>query len=296
MNNYRCYVCGSDDTSPKLIEAPIEQRFGMPVLPSEDYRQNQCKNCGLLFVTCDVTEDYLNKLYSSESVEWQKDFRQSDTSVGNARLAEFHRLAHTMIAADTNGYAGRRKLLDFGCQTGEFGAIVQKLANVEPSGVEMSEDYAGHARTSWGEGQVHVGSLDKAPFDKGSFDFISAQETLEHLVDPQRTLTQLRSLLKDGGIILISVPSSDYFVFKKRVFDMIGRKGVALVHTHLYNFTPKSLSQMLEQSGFKTLQTFGIGWHGKAETIGNAVSGAINAATLKSRVFSPSVVALARAV
>lgn len=267
----------------------------MPVLPCEDYRQDQCADCGLLFVTCDVTEEYLNKLYSSESVDWQKEFLDSDVSVGNARIAEFRKLSKIMIAHGEKPQGGRAKLLDFGCQTGEFCKLTNEIADVEPFGVEMSQDYAEHALSLWGEGQVHVGTLDEAPFDKHSFDFISAQETLEHLVDPQKTLGQLRSLLKDNGIILISVPSSDYFILKKKVFNAIGRRDQALVHTHIYNFTPSSMRKMLEKSNFTPLKIFGIGWHGRAERLGNAFSAAANTLTSGARVFSPSVVALARA-
>lgn len=291
----RCYICESDRTSLKLVESPIERRFGMPVLPSEDYRQDQCSDCGLLFVTCDVSEEYLNKLYSSESVDWQKEFLDTDVSVGVARISEFKRLSKIMVTFGAKSETGRPKLLDFGCQTGEFSKIVCETAGVEPYGVEMSQDYADHALSLWGEGSIHVGPLVDAPFAQHSFDFVSAQETLEHLVDPQQTLEQLRALMKENGIILISVPSSDYFILKKRVFNIAGRRSRALVHTHLYNFTPKSLRLMLEKANFVPLKIFGIGWHGRAEYLGNSISAAINSITFGSKVLSPSVVALARA-
>lgn len=298
MHKMRCYVCGSLNNSKKLVEAPIEQRFGKPVLPSDEYSQNQCHDCGLLFVTCDVSEDYLNDLYSSESVDWQKEFLQTESSVGEARMVEFRRLSKILVDAEVGGGSGaeQKKLLDFGCQTGEFVKIVSDIAKIEPYGVEMSQDYAEHAIALWGGGKVHVGLLEDAPFPKASFDYVSAQETLEHLVNPQHTLELLRALMKDDGIILISVPSSDYFILKKRIFNLLGRKGMALVHTHLYNFTPKSLRMMLEKAKFKPLQIFGIGWHDSAESIGNTTSAAIHALTRGSKVYSPSVVAVARAV
>lgn len=298
MLESRCYVCGSMNNSLKVVESPIEQRFGKRVLPSDEYSQNQCHDCGLLFVTCNVSEEYLNDLYSSESVDWQKEFLQTDSSVGEARMVEFRRLSKILVAAGANSgtNSSKKKLLDFGCQTGEFVKIVSDIANIEPFGVEMSQDYAEHAVDLWGGGQVHVGRLEDAPFPKASFDFVSAQETLEHLVDPQQTLEGLRGLMKDDGIILISVPSSDYFILKKRIFTLLGREGMALVHTHLYNFTPRSLGIMLEKAGFEPLQIFGIGWHDAAETIGNAASAVINKLTNGSRVYSPSVVAVARAV
>jgi 2-polyprenyl-3-methyl-5-hydroxy-6-metoxy-1,4-benzoquinol methylase len=296
MENKLCYVCSSNKISLKLVESPIERRFDMPVLPSENYQQSQCADCGLLFVTCNVSEEYLNKLYASESVNWQKDFLNTNDSVGSARMAEFRYLAKLMLAYVDASFPKEKKMLDFGCQTGEFAKIVLDMGKVKPFGVEMSQDYANHAMSLWGEGEVHVGSLKEIPFSKKSFDFISAQEVLEHLVNPLETLQLLRGLIKDKGIILISVPSSDYFILKKRVFSFFKRPGHALIHTHLYNFTPKSLKIMLQKASFEPISTFGIGWHDFAEKPGNLASTLINKLTLGSKVFSPSVVVLARAI
>lgn len=289
-----CYVCGSQRTVHKLREGPIERRFGKPVLPSEDYSQRECQECGLLFVDCEVSEQYLDDLYSSESVEWQKEFTGAEESVGTARLTEFQELSRIMLHEKPWSSKTSARVLDFGCQTGEFNDELGKLLALEPFGVEMSSDYAEHALALWKRGRVHVGGLAEAPFAPASFDYISAQEVLEHLVDPRKVVQQLRRLITDDGMLLISVPASDYFILKKRLFSAAGIKRNALVHTHIYNFTPRSMRLMLEDAGFKTVQTFGIGWHGRARLAGNALSGAIRAVTGGNRIFSPSLVALAR--
>lgn len=291
MKNHKCYACGSERSRVLLREYPTEVRFGKRVLPDDEYRQRKCLDCGLLFVDCDVTNEYLDSLYSSESVDWQKEFRDSPIAAGQERLEEFRLLCNLIfrMKQPTKGM----KLLDFGCQTGEFCEIASKDKLVEPFGVEMSQDYADHAMRKWQHGFVHVGSLHTAPFCDGTFDYISAQETLEHLVDPLKVLIKFRELLKYDGIVLITVPSTDYFVLKKKIYNLLFKKK-ALIHTHIYNFTPKALEFLLEKAGFKIVIVGGTGWHGPIKGIANVIANAIFALTGRRSVYYPSLLCIAK--
>ena len=291
-----CYVCHSLRNRPKLSESPIEYRFGKPVLPAETYSQRECRDCGLLFADCDVTEEYIDSLYASESVEWQKEFTGASAEIGVSRVAEFRTLARRMFDIKPWTSEQPAKILDFGCQTGEFNEVAKSIASVDPYGVELSQDYAEHAAKRWGNDHVHVGHLETAPFTPGMFDYISAQEVLEHLCDPLAVARKLRELIKPDGLLLVSVPSADYFVLKKRLYDAAGRRGQALVHTHIFNFTPASMRKMLASAGFEVTHSFGIGWHGRARTIGNLGSDVLATLTLGKRVFSPSLVCFARPI
>jgi 2-polyprenyl-3-methyl-5-hydroxy-6-metoxy-1,4-benzoquinol methylase len=287
----KCYVCGSERNEIALRESPMQIRFGKRVLPDDEYRQRICLDCGLLFVDYSVTDEYLNDMYSSESVDWQKQFTGSAMTEGEERVGEFRSLRDLIfrIKPATNG----ARLLDFGCQTGEFGEVVSQNGMVEPFGVDLSRDYADHAMKKWQRGFVHVGALATSPFSPGTFDYISAQETLEHLVDPLRVLLKLRELIKDDGIILITVPSTHYFMLKKRIFSLLGKRR-ALVHTHIYNFTPKSVALLLEKARFKPMRFGGTGWHGPIRGIANPVARALFGLTGSRSVYYPSLVCIAK--
>ena len=41
------------------------------------------------------------------------------------------------------------------------------------------------------------------------FDFINTEQVFEHISEPLETLKELKTLLKPGGIIKISVPTAD---------------------------------------------------------------------------------------
>ena len=303
-----CYVCGGSAFSNAVKESPIEERFGVPVLPANAYVQMRCKNCGLLFVDCDVTEEYLSALYSKESVDWQLNYTKSSSSetIGRSRISEFSYVWRSAIQV-RNPRAGEN-VLDVGSQTGEFCKIAMSESAVIPFGIELSADYASKCRAQWqGKGHVHVGTIASSNFKKQTFAYVSAQEVLEHMVDPKGALRALHDLLTADGLLVVSVPSSHYFLVKYWLFklampiarflgqrekDGISRPKV-LVHTHLYNFSPKSLKLMLSDVGFMPKRVQGIGWHGKLENFGRFVGGMISGISIGHLLFYPSILCVA---
>lgn len=92
-----------------------------------------------------------------------------------------------------------------------------------------------------------------AVMPKKYFDLIVLNDVLEHLVDPNSVLLQLKGLLKDSGVLIGSVPNVRFIGV---LWDLLIRKdwryreqGV-LDATHLRFFTRKSLIRMLRDSGY----------------------------------------------
>jgi len=96
-----------------------------------------------------------------------------------------------------------------------------------------------------------VGDAEALPFKGESFDCILASELIEHLIEPERFLLSSYSVLKKGGILIISTPSALFYennlteIFKDQ---------------HLHTFSPWRLKRLLKSSGFKPLQTIGLGF------------------------------------
>lgn len=300
-----CYVCHRSG-NPIIADEPIETRFGMQVLPEERYRFVRCRGCSTLYVDSDVDEEHLSRLYSSETVEGVLDILQLDDhdQLTVLRLSEFE--AHWELMKRFRGVSEGDRLLDFGCQTGEFAAIARK-DGVRPSGVELSTDYARIAADRWGVGSVvHSGPLDEAPFRAGEFAFVSAFETLEHMCDPLHALRQLRRWLASDGLLAVSVPSSDYFHLKYWVLARSPMRVLArrlrltsdsarvLPHTHIFNFSPQSLAMLLQRGGFDPLLVSPTGWHGRTRLVGEPVSELLWRVSRRRLALSPSVFALAR--
>ena len=72
--------------------------------------------------------------------------------------------------------------------------------------------------------------------------------------DPIAYLKSANSILKNDGILFIAVPNYYYLkLFKTGVLSKILFNKATNLHSaeHLFNYTPKSISLMLEYAGFK---------------------------------------------
>jgi len=306
--NRACYVCGQRG-NPIIAEEPCERRFGRPFIPEGVYRLARCGSCGTLYVDSNVTDSYLNDFYALETEEsvHELDPTVSRITMMALRLPEFkYHWSHIKTYREPS--CGDR-LLDMGCQTGEFGDIVAQ-DDVIPCGTELSAEYAQTCRAKWGSSSiVHAGNLVNAPFNPGQFQYITAFETLEHVCDPVVELRRLREWLSADGIFAMSVPASDYFHLKywmliKQPLAGPLRRFVAkrsksienkiLPSSHIFSFTPKSLDILLRRASFEPLEVGLTGWHSKIPRIMVLVGDALAKLSNGRIAIAPSIFAVAR--
>lgn len=105
-------------------------------------------------------------------------------------------------------------ILDVGCGTGKLvSKIDKKIKCGNLVGLDISGDMIKHAKSKVFTGNNKVDFIDddfmKHDFND-KFDIIIFSYVLHHMSDPAQTLKYAKSLLADGGIILFSVPGSNY--------------------------------------------------------------------------------------
>ena len=83
------------------------------------------------------------------------------------------------------------------------------------------------------------------------FDVVTCFETIEHLANDGIFLKKISSLLKPGGILLISSPNEEVIPCTKNPFYKDGKNP----HHHRH-YTPAQLKQVLLNSGFSTVDSF----------------------------------------
>lgn len=90
------------------------------------------------------------------------------------------------------------------------------------------------------------------PTEVGLFDAVSFLDVLEHLETPIEALRRVRSVLRPGGHVLVSVPNIGFWPIVRDLlmgrFDYLP-VGI-LCNTHLRFFTERSLLAMLHEAGF----------------------------------------------
>jgi 2-polyprenyl-3-methyl-5-hydroxy-6-metoxy-1,4-benzoquinol methylase len=102
------------------------------------------------------------------------------------------------------------KILDIGVG---LGRILQKIKNTFPEkelelyGIDISISYLSFAKTKGIE--VACSNVEDLPYKDGFFDIIICTDVLEHVVDINASIKEVKRVLKDGGYLFVRVPNKE---------------------------------------------------------------------------------------
>jgi 2-polyprenyl-3-methyl-5-hydroxy-6-metoxy-1,4-benzoquinol methylase len=195
--------------------------------------------CGHQFMNPQPTWEELQPYYNSGYEPYDPEHGsadQDDAVVAKALLNKKWR--HIDLPTGKN-------LLDVGCGAGYFLRIAKKMgANVQ--GVEPSE-YAAAVAAKQGI-NVFCGTIEEyAKQTQRRFDVITSNHVIEHVPDPVKTLSTMRSLLTPGGVIWIAVPNADYPISK----SLKGYWHSSDLPYHLMHFSPASMTHAGARAGLQ---------------------------------------------
>ena len=150
------------------------------------------------------------------------------------------------------------RVLDVGCSDAQFAALAGRFGH-RVTGVDLvkHEGVAGRLE-HFVEADLNAG----LPADAGSdYRVVVAGDVLEHVIDPQRLLSDMASRLSDDGEVFVSVPNFGHWYPRARVvsgtFDYDQRG--PLDHGHVRFFTRKSFERLVEQCGLRILERETVG-------------------------------------
>jgi GT2 family glycosyltransferase/SAM-dependent methyltransferase len=105
-----------------------------------------------------------------------------------------------------------RRTLDLACGTG-YGTAILGVAAAEVTGVDISAAAIRLARGRYASGNVKfvVGDCFDLPFEDDSFDVVVANEMIEHVEDHAGLLAEIRRVLVDKGVLLVSTPNKPVY-------------------------------------------------------------------------------------
>jgi len=141
--------------------------------------------------------------------------------------------------------------LDVGCSSGMLTAEIAKaLKTKKIIGLDSYEDAISFAKKKYPHIKFVVGDAHKLPFGNNTFGLIVCTETLEHVVDPKKTLTEMKRVLKKEGKAIISMDSGS-LLFRTIWYFWTKTKGRVWENAHLHEFNAKLLENLIKESGFK---------------------------------------------
>jgi 2-polyprenyl-3-methyl-5-hydroxy-6-metoxy-1,4-benzoquinol methylase len=219
------------------------------------YKMYKCTNCSFEFVqqipSVEEIEAFYNKTRVVSDLKQiiKQNIKKFDASTNTPKRDWF-----TRIFDVAKKYTHKEKLtiLEIGSGYGYFIHYASKLGH-EAIGTEVTADYA-EAGNEAIDGTIFYiadGNYDSVVKNNWA-DLVYLEHVLEHVLEPQQLINQIKNKISYQGILHISVPNSNSFLAR-----FMGSKWPwACPPDHLYFYNKKALVAFLERNGFEVLEAF----------------------------------------
>jgi 2-polyprenyl-3-methyl-5-hydroxy-6-metoxy-1,4-benzoquinol methylase len=152
-------------------------------------------------------------------------------------------LLHSPLIGEIAG----KKVLDVGCGVGTLCLYLAKQG-ADVTGIDVSSraiKIAQKAQKALKLGTVRFFNQEISR-GKHEFDLIICTEVIEHVIEEERFLKHLKSNLKSGGLLLLTTPSKENWLYRRRFYATFDREV-----GHLRRYTKAGLKKLLTDHGFK---------------------------------------------
>lgn len=150
------------------------------------------------------------------------------------------------------------KILDIGCADGTFTKVILENSMAKKIvGVDVLSSSVAYARKRFARSKklsFQVADAHELPFKDKEFDAVFCLETLEHVEEPKKVISEIHRVLKDNGYIIALVPSENWlFRFIVWPFWTLWR-GKIWRGTHLHKFSADQLVYLIEKDSLKVIK------------------------------------------
>jgi SAM-dependent methyltransferase len=231
-----CPLCAGSD----LAEVGAADCSGHPLykpgLPRLQ-RWLQCRGCSHIFVEGYFSPAALEMLFSGT---------QPEQVPGHDLEGQRYLWAYTVETVQRLRSSLGGRWLDVGFGNGSLLTTAEEFG-YQVIGLDVRAENVRLMRAAGYE--VHA--LDFEAYRGGPFDVISMADVLEHLPFPKRALAHARELLAPEGLLLLSMPNADSYLW--RAMTSAGPNPYWAEIEHYHNFGRRRLYALLEESGLQPM-------------------------------------------
>ncbi len=245
-----CDLCGSGRATSVSSGISFDRRH---------YNHLRCKKCGLIYAD-PMPEPAVSTLDEIAMKLWINDFLKGKSGFDWEHFKRYRNYNESRVK-ELQRYKHTGSLLEVGCGNGYFLKVAQD-SGFRVKGVEVCRELSEHINR-YLDLDIFIGTLEDAGFSAGSFDAVYLNHILEHLPDPGSFLSAVNRILKKDGVLFLGVPNAaDISNSLNKALKLSGLRrnwgGYLCPPVHLHGFTPKVLTKLLDQAGFKTLDSFTV--------------------------------------
>jgi SAM-dependent methyltransferase len=230
-----CPVCSGQRN--RLL---YRQQFGSLSKGSllEGYNLVVCDDCGCAFADQIPEQATFDRHYTEMS---KYEYRHLGTAESEFDAARFEVIADHLAALIPDKES---RILDVGCATGGLLARLRQRGFRNVSGLDPSPGCAELARTHY-DIEVQTGTVFQNNLPSETYDVIIVVGVLEHIREVKTAVGNLRGCLRKNGFVFAEVPDATaYQNWPDAPFQEFSVE-------HINFFSPGSLTNLFEQSGFE---------------------------------------------
>ncbi|MBW9144686.1 class I SAM-dependent methyltransferase [Clostridium sp. CM027] len=140
-----------------------------------------------------------------------------------------------------------KKLLDVGCGTGNVLMKLVENSNIELYGLDISEKMIDMAKKNLGNSaDLKVSDSECMPWKNNTFDVIVCNASFHHYPNPDKTLLEMKRILKSNGTLIIGDPTAPAVI--RQVLNLYYKRS----DTGDYKiYSKKEIEDLLIKTGFK---------------------------------------------
>ena len=192
----------------------------------------RCVDCGSMLRASPISEAAASEMYS-DAAYFDPLLKSLDVAGPMKSRWAFDLLSRFETQND-------QRLADIGCGAG-FLVNAARAMGLEAVGFDINEGSLAAATDRFGSNFHNMADF----VGSGPYDFITMTDVLEHLPNPRLLLDDVRSELRDGGVLLVACPRADSVT--ARVF---GRRWAQIKTEHEYYPSKRALLELLVSAGF----------------------------------------------
>ncbi len=147
-----------------------------------------------------------------------------------------------------------QKILDIGFGSGYFLKAAAD-AGLETYGVDISEEGLKIAQQSSPSSKLVVGKGEALPFEDNFFDHVACIGVLEHYLDIEKGIKEMKRVVKKGGTVLIMVPNSQFIYWK-----IMGMEGTEQTEISENPMTLEEWKNKFTKEGFEVVKIDKDNW------------------------------------
>ncbi|HEX3026861.1 MAG TPA: class I SAM-dependent methyltransferase, partial [Clostridia bacterium] len=218
-----------------------KERFGLPV------KIVMCKRCGIILQSPRMAQEGFDDFYSG-------DFSDLAFNINAVSPEDYffwrkkdgppviHEYLKDILTADSH-------LLEIGCGAGGILDYFRQIG-CKVTGIDLDENYISYGR-SLGLDLYCCHTRDFISNESRKFDIVILAHVLEHFLDIEKELSDIKKLIMPGGYLYVELPGIKGFSLEYHQFDFLNSLQLA----HTYYFDRDTFVQMMSWYGFRCVKS-----------------------------------------